>query len=42
MDMGGLKDSVIKMLSGEAIPINVGTFSNDMTTFVTKDDVFCT
>lgn len=42
MDMGGLKDSVIKMLSGEAIPINVGTFSNDMTTFATKDDVFCT
>ena len=39
MDMGGLKDSVIKMLSGEAIPINVGTFSNDMTTFATKDDV---
>lgn len=42
MDMGGLKDSVIKMLSGEAISINVGTFSNDMTTFATKDDVFCT
>ena len=39
MDMGGLKDSVIKMLSGEAISINVGTFSNDMTTFATKDDV---
>ena len=39
MDMDGLKDSVIKMLSGEAIPINVGTFSNDMTTFSTKDDV---
>lgn len=27
------------MLSGEAISINVGTFSNDMTTFATKDDV---
>ena len=39
MDMDGLKDSVIRMLAGEAIPINVGTFSNDMTTFATKDDV---
>lgn len=27
------------MLAGEAIPVNVGTFSNDMTTFATKDDV---
>lgn len=27
------------MLSGEAISINVETFSNDMTTFATKDDV---
>lgn len=39
MDMDGLKDSVIKMLAGEAMPVNVGTFSNDMTTFATKDDV---
>ena len=39
MDMDGLKDSVIRMLAGEAIPVNVGTFSNDMTTFATKDDV---
>ena len=39
MDMDGLKDSVIRMLAGEEIPVNVGTFSNDMTTFATKDDV---
>ena len=39
MDMDGLKDSVIRMLAGEAVPVNVGTFSNDMTTFATKDDV---
>ena len=39
MDMDGLQDSVIRMLSGESIKINTGTFSNDMTTFATKDDV---
>ena len=39
MDMDGLKDSVVHMLAGESVPINVGTFSNDMTTFATKDDV---
>ena len=39
MDMDGLKDSVIRMLAGEGVPVNVGTFSNDMTTFATKDDV---
>ena len=39
MDMDGLKDSVVQMLAGEAVPINIGTFSNDMTTFATKDDV---
>ena len=39
MDMDGLKDSVVRMLAGEAIPIHIGTFSNDMTTFATKDDV---
>lgn len=39
MDMDGLKDSVVRMLAGESVPINIGTFSNDMTTFATKDDV---
>ena len=39
MDMDGLKDSVVRMLSGESVKINVGTFSNDMTTFAAKDDV---
>ena len=39
MNMDGLKDSVVRMLAGEAVPINIGTFSNDMTTFATKDDV---
>lgn len=39
MDMDGLKDSVVRMLAGDAVSINIGTFSNDMTTFATKDDV---
>ena len=39
MNMDGLKDSVVRMLAGETVPINIGTFSNDMTTFATKDDV---
>ena len=39
MDMDGLENSVIRMLAGDAVQINIGTFSNDMTTFATKDDV---
>lgn len=39
MDMDGLKDSVIRMLAGESVKVNIGTFTNDMTTFATKDDV---
>ena len=39
MNMDGLKDSVVEMLAGGSVRINTGTFSNDMTTFATKDDV---
>ena len=39
MDMDGLKNAVIRMMAREGVPINTGTFSNDMTTFATKDDV---
>jgi hypothetical protein len=39
MDMDGLQDSVVRMLAGESVSINIGTFSNDMTTFATKDDI---
>ena len=38
MNLDGLKDAVIKMLAGERITINTGTFTNDMTTFSSKDD----
>ena len=39
MNMDGLKDAIVKMLAGEKIEVNTGTFSNDMTTFAGKDDV---
>ena len=39
MNMDGLKDAVVKMMAGERIEINTGTFTNDMTTFVGRDDV---
>ena len=39
MNMDGLKDGIIQMLSGESVSINTGTFNNDMTTFASRDDV---
>ncbi len=36
--MDGLKDSVVQMLAGEPVSINIGTFSNNMTIFVTKNN----
>ena len=39
MNIDGLKDSVVEMIAGAKIPVQTGTFSNDMTTFSMKDDV---
>ena len=39
MNMDGLKDAVISMLGGEEVPVHTGSFTNDMTTFASKDDV---
>jgi hypothetical protein len=36
----GAKEDIIKMLSGEEVKINVTSYMNTMTDFVTKDDVF--
>ena len=36
----GTKDAVIRMLSGENISVDVGTFLNTVTDFSSKDDVF--
>ena len=39
MNYDGLKDTVIELLAGEHKKIEIGSFSNDMTTFSTADDV---
>ena len=39
MNFDGLKDAIVRMLAGDRIQINTGTFSNDMTTFQNRDDV---
>ena len=40
MNFEGLRDDVLSMMAGEKIPVNTGSFSNDMTTFYSEDDVF--
>lgn len=39
MIFDGLRDDVLSMIAGEAVPVNTGSFTNDMTTFRTEDDV---
>ncbi len=39
MNFDNLKDDVLRMIAGESIPINTESFTNDMTTFRTEDDV---
>ena len=39
MNFDGLKDAIVRMLAGDRVEINTGTFSNDMTTFQNRDDV---
>ena len=39
MNFDGLKDDVLSMMAGEMVPVNTGSFSNDMTTFHSEDDV---
>lgn len=39
IDKDGLKDSVIRLLAGKRCSVNVGTFENDMTKIVSRDDV---
>ncbi len=39
MNFEGLKDDVLAMMAGESVPVNTGSFTNDMTTFHTEDDV---
>lgn len=39
MNFDGLRDGIIQMLGGGRCHINTETFTNDMTTFHTKDDI---
>lgn len=39
MNFEGLKDDVLSMMAGEKVSVNTGSFSNDMVTLNTKDDV---
>ncbi len=39
MNMGGLRDSVIRMISGEEVCVDTTSFQNDMTTFQSAHDV---
>ncbi len=39
LNFDGLRDDVLSMIAGEHIPVNTGSFTNDMSTFRTEDDV---
>lgn len=39
MNFDGLKDDVLSMLAGENVPVNTGSFVNDMVTLNSEDDV---
>ncbi len=39
MDFDGLRTSIIEMLSGKSVEVDVNTFQNDMVSFQNKDDV---
>lgn len=39
LNMEGLRDDIISLIADNEIVVNTATFHNDMTTFITKDDV---
>lgn len=39
MNFDGLREDVLSMMAGESVPVNTGSFINDMATFRTEDDV---
>lgn len=39
MNFEGLRDDVLSMMAGENVPVNTGSFVNDMVTLNNKDDV---
>ncbi len=40
LNFKGLRDTIIELLAGTRKKINISTFTNDMTTFSSADDVF--
>ena len=40
MDFAGIKQDVIKMISGESVPVNVTKFQNTLESITNKDNVF--
>ncbi|HBA47634.1 MAG TPA: AAA family ATPase [Lachnospiraceae bacterium] len=39
LNFDNLKEDVLRMIAGERVPVNTGSFTNDMATFRTEDDV---
>ncbi len=39
LDLDGLHDKVVRLVGGLRVPVNTGTYGNDMTTFACADDV---
>ena len=39
MDFDGLQSDIIKLISGESVPISIKRFKNDLVSFKSKDDV---
>ena len=39
LNFNGLRDTIVELLAGGICPVNTGTFSNDMTSFQSKDDI---
>ncbi len=40
MNFDGLREDVLSMIAGDRIPVDTGSFTNDMVTLRTEDDVF--
>lgn len=39
LNFDGLKDDVLRMMAGTAVPLNTGSFTNDMASFYSEEDV---
>ena len=39
LNYDGLKDQIIRMIQGETVGIDIGSFNNDLTSFASRDDV---